>query len=203
LTVYAPTSVNTAGTFRIDNGSKIVGAAKGKDYILILTDTSAYVMQFVGSPFTFSIRQVGSNCGLIGQHALAFVDGSVYWMSDQGAFFVFDGTVKSLPCPVEDFVYTTGGDNLGINYDAGEQIFGGHNSLFSEVNWFYPKNGSNVVDRVVTYNYVEGSWTTGSLARTTYIDKGIYEFPYATKFIENTVSNFSCSSRVNSRSRSN
>jgi hypothetical protein len=84
-------------------------------------------------------------------------------------FYVFDGTVKSLSCPVEDFVYTTGGDNLGINYDAGEQIFGGHNSLFSEVNWFYPKNGSNVVDRVVTYNYVEGSWTTGSLARTTYI----------------------------------
>jgi hypothetical protein len=65
---------------------------------------------------------------------------------------------------------------------AGEQVFGGHNSLFSEVNWFYPKNGSNVVDRVVTYNYVEGSWTTGSLARTTYVDKGIYEFPYATKF---------------------
>ena len=128
IDVYAPTSVNTAGTFRIDNGSKIVGAAKGKDYILILTDTSAYVMQFVGSPFTFSIRQVGSNCGLIGQHALAFVDGSVYWMSDQGAFYVFDGTVKSLSCPVEDFVYTTGGDNLGINYDAGEQIFGGHNS---------------------------------------------------------------------------
>jgi hypothetical protein len=203
ITVYEPTSVNTAGTFRIDNGSKIVGAAKGKDYILILTDTSAYVMQFVGAPFTFSIRQVGSNCGLIGQHALAFVDGSVYWMSDQGAFYVFDGTVKSLSCPVEDFVYTTGGDNLGINYDAGEQIFGGHNSLFSEVNWFYPKNGSNVVDRVVTYNYLEGSWTTGSLARTTYVDKGIYEFPYATKFIENHVSNFSCSSRTNGSSRSN
>jgi hypothetical protein len=190
ITVYEPTSVNTAGTFRIDNGSKIVGAAKGKDYILILTDTSAYIMQFVGSPFTFSIRQVGSNCGLIGQHALAFVDGSVYWMSDQGAFFVFDGTVKSLPCPVEDFVYTTGGDNLGINYDAGEQIFGGHNSLFSEVNWFYPKNGSNVVNRVVTYNYREGTWTTGSLARTTYVDKGVYEFPYATKFIENQLATF-------------
>jgi hypothetical protein len=44
---YAPTSVNTAGTFRIDSGTKIVGAVRGKDYILILTDTSAYVMQFV------------------------------------------------------------------------------------------------------------------------------------------------------------
>jgi hypothetical protein len=36
---YTPTSTNTAGTFRIDSGTKIVGAAKGKDYVLILTDT--------------------------------------------------------------------------------------------------------------------------------------------------------------------
>jgi hypothetical protein len=36
---YTPTSINTAGTFRLDSGVKIVGAAKAKDYILILTDT--------------------------------------------------------------------------------------------------------------------------------------------------------------------
>ena len=63
---YTPTSVNTAGTFRLDSGTKIVGAVKGKDYTLVLTDNSAYVIQFVGPPFTFSIRQVGSNCGAIG-----------------------------------------------------------------------------------------------------------------------------------------
>jgi hypothetical protein len=44
-------------------------------------------MQFVGPPFTFSIRQVGSNCGLIGQHAAVYVDGAVYWMSEEGGFF--------------------------------------------------------------------------------------------------------------------
>ena len=71
---YAPTSVNTAGTFRLDSGTKIVGAIKGKDYTFILTDNAAYVMQFVGPPFTFSIRQVGSNCGCIGQHAMKYVN---------------------------------------------------------------------------------------------------------------------------------
>jgi hypothetical protein len=91
---YAPTSVNTAGTFRLDSGIKIVGAAKAKDYILILTDTAAYVMQFVGPPFTFSIRQVGSNCGAIGQHAIKYVNGAVWWMGQAGGFFVYDGTVK-------------------------------------------------------------------------------------------------------------
>jgi len=182
LTDYTPTSVNTAGTFRLDSGTKIVGAAKGKDYILILTDTSAYVMQFVGPPFTFSIRQVGSNCGLIGQHALKYVNGKVWWMGQAGGFFVFDGTVKSVPCLVEDFVFTNTGSNLGINYNAGEQVYAGLNHLYDEVNWFYPKNSSDNVDRVVTYNYAENTWTTGSLARTTFHDATLFDHPYATEF---------------------
>jgi|TARA_Y100000114_G_scaffold12301_1_gene9885 hypothetical protein len=189
-TTYAPTSTNTAGTFRLDSGTKIVGAAKGKDYILILTDTSAYVMQFVGPPFTFSIRQVGSNCGLIGQHALYYINGAVYWMSRSGGFFVFDGTVKSLPCLVEDFVFTTLGDSLGINYNSGEIVSAGVNNLFSEINWFYPKNGSTKIDRVVTYNYDEQTWTTGSLARTTWYDATLFDNPYATEFNDTATPTF-------------
>src|SRR6056300_1938424 len=182
---YQPTSVNTAGTFRIDNGTQIIGATKGKDYIMIHTNTAAYVTQFVGPPFTFSIRQVGANCGLIGQHASVFVDGAVYWISDEGGFFVYDGTVKKLPCLVEDFVFQTTGNNLGINRNAGEQVCAVHNSLFSEISWFYPKSGSDTVDRVVTYNYAEGTWVTGSLARTSGGDASIYDKPYMTEFTEN------------------
>ena len=187
---YQPTSVNTAGSFRIDNGTQIIGATKGKDYIMIHTNTAAYVTQFVGPPFTFSIRQVGANCGLIGQHASVFVDGAVYWISDEGGFFVYDGTVKKLPCQVEDFVFQTTGDNLGINRNAGEQVCAVHNSLFSEISWFYPKSGSNKVDRVVTYNYAEGTWVTGSLARTSGIDASVYDKPYMTEFTENVAGTF-------------
>ena len=134
---YTPTSVNTAGTFRVDQGTKIVGAVQGKDYTLILTDNAAYVMQFVGPPFTFSIRQVGSNCGCIGQHAMKYVNGAVYWMGESGGFFVFDGTVKSLPCAVEDFVFTTkNGDNLGVNYASGESVYAGLNHLYEEICWY-------------------------------------------------------------------
>ena len=179
---YTPTSINTAGTFRLDSGVKIIGAAKAKDYILILTDTSAYVMQFVGPPFTFSIRQVGSNCGAIGQHAIKYVNGKVFWMGQAGGFFVFDGTVKSLPCLVEDFVFTNKGDNLGINYNSGEVVYAGLNHLYEEISWFYAKFGSTSVDRVVTYNYTENTWTTGSLARTSWHDSTLYDNPYATQF---------------------
>jgi hypothetical protein len=189
IEVYEPTSTNTAGTFRLDNGSRIISAVKGKDYMLILTDEAAYTMQFVGPPFTFSIRQVGSNCGCIGQHAAVFVDGAVYWMGDSGNFFVFDGTVKNLPSSVESFVFTTTGGGLGLNFTNGESVFAGHNSLFTEINWFYPQETSTEINRVVTYNYELKTWTTGSLARTTYEDAHVLEYPSATKFVSTLTPN--------------
>jgi hypothetical protein len=189
IEVYEPTSVNTAGTFRLDNGSRIVSAVKGKDYMLILTNEAAYVMQFVGPPFTFSIRQVGSNCGCIGQHAAVFVNGLVYWIGDSGGFFVYDGTVKSLPCSVEDFVFKNQLGDLGINNTNGELIFAGQNSRFTEISWYYPSVNSTQVDRVVTYNYENNTWTTGSLARTAYEDSHTFQFPIATKLDLNATGN--------------
>ncbi len=187
FTTYAPTSTNTAGTFRLDTGNKIVTAISGKDYNLILTDTAAYLMQFVGPPFTFSIRQVGSNCGCIGQHAAAYADGKVFWMGQSGGFFVFDGTVKLLPSLIEDFVFTTTGNNVGVNYSSNEIVFASHNSLFNEIIWFYPagttaSGPSTQNDRTAVYNYVENTWAPMTLARSTYADASTYPVPYATEY---------------------
>ena len=183
IEVYEPTSTNTAGTFRLDDGTTIIGAVRAKDYILVVTDTAAYTIQFVGPPYTFSIRKVGSNCGLIGKHALVFINGTVFWMGDSGGFFKFDGTVNDIPCLVEDFVFTTlGEDNLGINFSQGSQVYAGLNTLYTEINWFYCKDGSTNIDRLVSLNYDENTWTTGNLARTTYEDAKVFKFPYATKY---------------------
>ena len=180
---WAPTATNTAGTFRLDTGNFIVGAVQGKDYIFILTDQAAYVMQFVGPPFVFSIRQVGTNCGCIGQHSIVFAQGAIFWMGFGGGFFVYDGTVKQLPSLVEDYVFTTGGTNLGINYGASDIIYASHNSLFNEVIWFYPTANQTQINRSVVYNFLENTWTTMSLARTTYSDAQTFDKPYATKYL--------------------
>ena len=190
ITDYTPTSVNTSGFFRLDSGTKIVGAVKGKDYTFVLTNTAAYVIQFVGPPFIFSVRQVGSNCGAIGQHSIKYVNGAVYWMGEAGGFFVYDGTVKALPCLVEYFVFTTKGSNLGINYQNGESVYAGLYTLYEEIVWFYPKSGSEFIDRCVTYNYQSGVWTTGSLSRTTYQDANLYDNPYATEYNSTGVPTF-------------
>ena len=182
LNTYLPTATNTAGTFRLDTGNKITAALQGKDYVFVLTDNAAYVIQFVGPPFTFSVRQVGTNCGCIGQHAASYVNGAIYWMSNEGGFFMYDGTVKALPCLVEDFVFTVQNGNLGLNFNSSDVIFSSPNSLYTEVNWFYPKSGSDQIDRCVTYNYQENVWTTSSLDRTTYADQGVFTKPYATDY---------------------
>ena len=186
LNTYLPTATNTAGTFRLDTGNEIRAALQGKDYVFVLTDLAAYVIQFVGPPFTFSVRQVGTNCGCIGQHAASYVNGAIYWMSNEGGFFAYDGTVKALPCLVEDFVFTTQNGDLGLNFNASDVIFSSPNSLYTEVNWFYPKDGSTQIDRCVTYNYQERVWTTSSLDRTTYQDQGVFNKPYATDYESTT-----------------
>jgi len=190
INTWTPTATNTAGTFLLDQGNEIIGAVQGKDYILVLTDQAAYAIQFVGPPFTFSIRQVGSNCGCLGQHAMVYAQGAVFWMGFGGGFFMYDGTVKQLPSLVEDFVFTTQGDNLGINYDANQIAYGYHNSLFNEVGWYYAASGSQQINRNVVYNFLEQTWTTGSLSRTSYNDAHTYGLPYATEFTTSSTPTF-------------
>ena len=61
LTDYTPTAINTAGTQRLAGGSKIMGAIRGRNATYIWTDTSLFIMRFVGAPFTFAFEQSGTN----------------------------------------------------------------------------------------------------------------------------------------------
>ncbi len=156
-TSWAPSATNTAGTQRLADGTRIVGTIRGRDAIYIWTDTSLFIMRFVGAPFVFSFQQVGTSCGLIGKNAAVEVDGSAYWMSENG-FFRYTGKLESLAC-----------------------------NLFGEVTWFYPGSGAASNNRSVTYNYMDSTaerpiWTTSSLARSTWADSAIFGKPHATEY---------------------
>ena len=180
LTSWTPTATNTAGTQRLADGTRIVGAIRGRDATYIWTDTSLFIMRFVGAPFTFSFQQVGTNCGLIGKNAAVEVDGAAYWMSENG-FFRYTAKLESLACLVEDYVYDD------INTVPKNHIYAGLNNLFGEVTWFYPGSGAASNNRSVTYNYMDSSserpiWTTSSLARSTWSDSHIFGKPHGTEY---------------------
>ena len=167
-----------------------MGALKAKESILVWTDNALYTMKFVGAPFTFGFEQVGTNCGLIGKNAAVEIDGVAYWMSTNG-FFAFDGTVKSLPCTVEDYVYDQ------ADTTKGQQVYAGLNNQYTEVTWYYPSTNSEYNDQYVIFNYGEsgpripgGVWYIGTEARTTWIDATVYPNPIATKFNDSATGTF-------------
>jgi len=181
INTYTPTATNDAGTQRLADGSRIMGAIRGRDAIYVYTDTALFLMRFVGQPFTFAFTQAGTNCGLAGKNAVVEVDGAAYWLSENG-FFKYSGALQSLPCLVEDYVYDD------INLDSGNQmISAGLNNLFGEIMWFYPTSSSSVVNRMVSYNYFDSTpqrpvWTVGSLARTAWADSAVFGNPHALSY---------------------
>ena len=184
---YTPTAINSAGSQRLQDGTKIIGSLKAKEAILVWTDNALYTMKFIGAPFTFGFEQVGTNCGLIGKNAAVEIDGVAFWMSNNG-FFMFDGTVKSLPCSVEDYVYDQ------ADTTKGQQIYAGLNNQFTEVTWYYPSTSSDYNDQYVVLNYGEkvegGVWYIGTESRTSWIDASVYPKPSATKFNDSATGTF-------------
>ena len=181
ITDWTPTATNTAGSQRLTDGSKLIGAVVGKTAVYLWSDTAMYTMKFIGQPFTFGFTQVGTNCGMSSQHAAAEVDGIAYWMGPTGFFNFNGGRVQTMPCLVEDYVFED------INANANQQIHVAVNALFGEITWFYPSSGSDYVDRSVTYNYMESTpgnpiWYTSSLARSTWTIEGVYTKPFATEY---------------------
>ena len=189
LTTWAPTATNEAGSLRIADGSRIVGAVRSTGQILVWTDTSLHGVQFVGTPFTFGQRQLGANCGLIAQHAAIDVNGRAYWMGDD-AFYMYDGVVKKMPCSVEDYVYDD------ISFTNKNDIACGVNPEFNEIMWYYPSGSATQIDRLVVHNYLENTWYTTTLGRTTYLANYTYENTIATEYNASLTANATTSTGV-------
>jgi hypothetical protein len=183
-TDYTPVATNEAGSLRISDGSRIVGAVKSSGQILVWTDTSLHGIQFVGTPFTFGLRQLGANCGLISQHAAVEINGRAYWMSDN-SFYMYDGVVKKMPCSVQDYVF----DDL--SYTNRNDIACGINTAFNEIIWYYPSTNATAIDRGVAYNYLEGTWYTVNIGRTTWLGAYVFENPIATEYDASVTANVS------------
>jgi len=176
FTDWTPSAVNTAGDYPLPSrGSEIRAVNRVNDKTAILTDTDLYIQSYIGGNDVFGFTAAGEQCGVISRNAAIEYGGVLYWMSNNGQFYRFDGRVASLECTVLRYVY----DNLDVNNL--EKIYAGTNSTFDEIIWFYPSvdspNGEN--DRYVIYNTSEKHWTIGTLPRTVWEDSGTFPHPLA------------------------
>jgi hypothetical protein len=182
LTEWTPNVTNSAGSQRIAGGSEIRAAKTSKGAILVWTDTTLHSMSFIGPPFIFGFRQLGSDCGAVSMNAAYVTDDIAYWMSD-GTFFRYSGAVQEIPCPILNYVFDD------INQTQYAQVYAGQTHTFSEIIWYYCSSNSDQIDRYVIYNTTEGSWYYGNLDRSTYLDNGVEFNPIASQYTANSTAN--------------
>ena len=177
LTDWAPTPTNSAGDLRIGSGSTFVTAIETKREIVIFTDSTLHSMQFLGAPFSFGIQPLSTGITIMGPNAAVAVEDAIFWMG-QDSFYLYEGGTKQLPCMVKEKVF------FDFDYGQKSKVYAAHNAEFSEVTWYYCSdsnslaNGGNGQNNLyVTYNYSETVWYYGTLDRTAFIDRGIFQYP--------------------------
>ena len=172
VTDWEPRATNTAGSLRCSAGSQIISGLRARQETLIWTDTAIYSLQFIGPPLTFGLNLISEGVSVIGPNAAVNTPAGVFWMDRKG-FFVYNGSISSVPCSVHSFVF---GD---LNEAQQFQVFGFLNTEFYEVGWFYCSNGQTLVDKYVAYNYLEQTWSIGELSRTAWLEQGFEAKPIA------------------------
>lgn len=163
---WTPSPINTAGDKRLDRGNRIVTAAYTRKQIIILTDTSAYSMSYIGYPDVFSIVNIAGSCGGISPNCLAVVNDDAYWMGTDD-FYMSDSGVIPMQCDVHAHVFKN------LNKAQKDLITVHIDTAYNEVTWQYPTLTSTEVNAWVTYNYLLKCWYYGTWdsGKTVMIDK--------------------------------
>ena len=174
---WSAAATNQAGSYRLENGSQIIGAKESRREILVFTDESLYSMQRIGGDFVFSFKDMGKHNGLMSQHAAVDINGIMFWLGFN-SFHYYDGVINTLPCTIHAFLFNP--ESIGsINFDQKEKIYCSSNREFNEIWWLYPSRDSDENDRYVVYNYLENLWYYGTIERTVWHDVDIFSRPYA------------------------
>lgn len=169
---WVPDGLNLADEFPLGAGGRIVRGLPTRQQTLVYTDSAVFSQQFNG--VSYSYRLLGTGCGLIGTNAAAEINGQVFWWSNSGNFYTFQGAIPQtiLSCRVRRDAVS----NLAPNQNG--KIYCWVNTEFNEVWWHYPDTrDGNECSRVVVYNWLEDHWVTHMFDRTAGASGGIYPSP--------------------------
>jgi len=172
---WKPTALNQSGSIRLSVGSEIVTATQSRQEVLVWTDLALYSMQYVGPPVVWAVQFISAASSIASPNSVAYINGMTFWMG-QGKFFAYDGTVRPMQCKLRKYVF----DDFNNNQRA--QVFAAVNEEYNEVWWFYPSAGSETVDKYVIYNYVDGTWSMGNMARTAWSGETVTGKPVAATY---------------------
>jgi hypothetical protein len=172
---WEPRATNQAGSQVQSVGSFLVTALNTRQETLIWSDAALLSMQYQGPPYVYGFNLIHQGCTIISRRAAITVNNVVFWMGID-KFYVYDGAVKVLPCSVREYIYDR------LNLDQARQTFVGTVEEYNEIWWFYCSQNSLYTDSYVIYNYAEGTWSIGTLDRTSWVDSTLKSTPIGTTY---------------------
>lgn len=173
-TDWTSTTTNQADGFSLPGGDPLMGGRAYKSGMnCIWTRNQFWTRTLIPYRPFWKTDRIGNGMGLYGPHAHAELDSRVYWMSN-GSFHVFDG-VQAVEIPnvehIRDYVFED------INDLQREKCWADTITHEGEVWFFYCSSASVEIDRAVVFVPRKNIWFTHTFARTTGIDRGVFEYP--------------------------
>ena len=165
--LWAPALANYAGDTVLEGSGKLLTIDNVLNQTLILSEDTAHIARFIGAPYIFRFDKVGTGCGPISGDVVITTSDFAIWIGAK-TMWMYDGAIKPVPCSVMDFLIRD------IDVATISKTVGGSNDEYSEVWWLYQSKTSATgeVDSYVTFDHLEGHWTTGKIDRTALHDRG-------------------------------
>jgi hypothetical protein len=165
-----------AGFQDLEGAGQILSARRIPGGILVFTQTSVWLGQYIGAPYYYGFKKVAESVAPVSPQAIAVAAGKAYWMGAKGFHKYEGGVVQPLPCSLD----LDPSEGMDTN-NAPRRVCAGFNGVYPEIWFFYPSAGQNVEtpenDRYCVYNFVDGWWADGSLARSCISTDLIEGFP--------------------------
>jgi hypothetical protein len=167
-------TTNTAGFLDLQSDTPLVNLCNVREGTLVWSSSRAYLMRYVGLPFIYGADELGMS-RIYAPNAFAEFDGRCVWMDAAGFQLYEGGSMRNLPCPMSDYVFSN------IDPDFGPRVSHAFvNGAYDEVWFCYPSNGSSECNRYVVWNWSENWWSMGTLARTAGFPAAATNYPLMT-----------------------
>jgi hypothetical protein len=157
--------VSQAGFLDIEPAAPIITAKATPLGTLFWTAVSAYISQFLGLPYIYNYTELSKDCTPWSPCSVVSTTSMTLWFSQQGLYSYNGAYIMPLPCKVRPWV-----DDDIDTLNVREQACAVHVAPFNEFWWFFPQgpanNPSGYNTRCIIYNYKEGWWSQGQMARS-------------------------------------
>jgi hypothetical protein len=169
---YASTT-NSAGFYDVQPYSPIIAVSRsGKQVVLFTAAGDMFEMSYLGTPYFYSLEAI--NRGAVPYSPMSICDTPVgaVWMTSDGPWKHQSGAAVPVECPLVDFMYENV-DEIYARYHAAMVLIGSESELW----WFFPETGNAENTRYVQWNFKDGWWGMGKLARTCGFSSTYTTFP--------------------------